>query len=139
MHPHCPHTTPISARRVTRGLHFLSSHFTMKLFWTSIFFIAVYAQIGSYDTCLNACFSQACGDSFITNLTCLCNQIIYQSIQVCLSTNCVENDFSAAQELQQQYCCCFLLSRLIIRQSLRALGHSPVRLVQLVYRQLYAL
>lgn len=78
----------------------------MKVLWTSILLIATYAQTNNYDACLNACFSEACGSNFTSNLTCLCNQTIYQSVQECLSTSCVENDFSVAQELQQQYCGC---------------------------------
>jgi hypothetical protein len=110
----------------------------MKVLWTAILLITAYAQ-SNYDACLSACFSEVCGSNFVSNLTCLCNQTIYQSIQQCLSTECIEADFSAAQALQQQYCRCSPQSLLVTRQCLRLLALPPSRPVQRVYRQLCVL
>ena len=73
-----------------------------------IFLGTISAQQNESDGCLNTCFSAFCGSNFFQNLTCLCNETLYGQVQICLTSNCVQEDFAAAQALEYQYCGPFL-------------------------------
>ena len=76
----------------------------MYLLWFLTFIGAACAQSNTTDACFDTCFSASCGANFVNNLTCMCNTTIYQAIQMCLTGNCIQNDFSAAEQLEYQYC-----------------------------------
>lgn len=76
----------------------------MLFFGALIFFGTVSAQLNGSDVCLDICFSAFCGRNFLQNLTCLCNETLYGQVQICLTSNCNQEDFAVAQALEYQHC-----------------------------------